>query len=690
MRAVRCLIVTLGWLAMLIAAPAFAATGAETHIKAAFVSETLTPAPGRTFTLALAMTPDPGWHGYWKNTGDAGMETLVDWSLPAGASAGPLLYPVPERLLIAGLMNYVYEGPYAHLVTITLPPGLRPGTALPIRAKVDWLACTDKICVPEQASLSLDLVVGDGRIDPAARARFDAWRSALPKPLGSKARFEVKSGMMRIGIPIPDALPLDGPWFYPAKGGVIDHAAEQAISRSGDFLIVEVPAKKADASLDAVAGVLALGPGNGLTVEAAPGAVPAAGDPVASGSGARGTGDLPMILATFAAAMLGGILLNIMPCVFPILSLKALSLARAGESAADARRDALAYAAGVILVCVGLGITLLALRSGGSALGWAFQLQDPRVILILLLLVSAIGFNLAGLFELPMLGLGDRLAGGQGVAGAFWTGALAAFVATPCTGPFMAAALGAALVLPAAAAIAIFVGLGLGIALPFLALGFIPALRRRLPRPGPWMGTVRHILAVPMFVTALGLAWILGRQAGVNAMSAGLGAAMLLVVALWWVGARQRRGADHPWRPALPLLLAAVAVAAVLPREAPALAASGQEGEPFSEARLAEIRSQGEPVFLYFTADWCLTCKVNEKAAIERAEVRDAFARGNVAVMVGDWTRGDPVIGRFLARHGRSGVPLYLFYPAGGGEPRVLPQILTPSMLTALAGPPTP
>jgi thiol:disulfide interchange protein len=297
--------------------------------------------------------------------------------------------------------------------------------------------------------------------------------------------------------------------------------------------------------------------------------------------------------------------------------------------------------------------------------------------------VLAIGLNLAGLFELPMLSAGGRLASAGGVGGAFWTGALAAFVATPCTGPFMGAALGAALLLPAIGAMAVFVGLGLGLALPFLLLGFVPTLRRLLPRPGAWMDLFRRILAVPMLVTALGLAWILGRQAGVDGMTLGLAAALLLALGLWWAGRRQFALASGAWWPAIAGAVFAVVLVASVPRET-AVAAPMAGADYFDEARLASLRAEGRPVFLYFTADWCLTCKVNEKAAIERAEVKQAFDAKKVAVMVGDWTRGDPAISRFLEAHGRSGVPLYLYYPAGGGEPRELPQVLTPGLLAGL------
>jgi thiol:disulfide interchange protein len=297
--------------------------------------------------------------------------------------------------------------------------------------------------------------------------------------------------------------------------------------------------------------------------------------------------------------------------------------------------------------------------------------------------VIAVAFNLAGLFELRTIGAGDALAARGGASGAFWTGALAAFVATPCTGPFMAAALGAALVLPAFGALAVFGGLGLGLALPFLAIGFMPALRRRLPKPGPWMETLRRVLAVPMFLTALGLAWILGRQAGVNGMSVGLAAALLLGFALWWAGARQGQG-----RSVLPAIPAAVVAAALILTLSPVARAAEVGGplkaEPFSEAALKAVRDSGRPAFVYFTADWCITCKVNEKAAIERAEVAKAFDARNVAVLVGDWTNGDAEIGRFLERHGRTGVPLYLYYRPGAAAPDVLPQVLTPGLLVGL------
>jgi thiol:disulfide interchange protein len=371
-----------------------------------------------------------------------------------------------------------------------------------------------------------------------------------------------------------------------------------------------------------------------------------------------------------------------MPCVFPILSLKALSLAKAAGNEAGARKEAVAYTAGAVAICLALGAAVLALRAGGVSAGWAFQLQDPRVILLLLLLVTAIALNLAGLFELPSIGIGGRLASSGGATGAFWTGALAAFVATPCTGPFMAAALGAALLLPVPAALAVFAGLGLGLALPFLILGFVPAARRLLPKPGPWMNRLRHVLSVPMFLTALGLAWVLGRQSGVDGMAMGLAAALALGLTLWWVG--RRHGDGRAWLRFAPAAAAVAAGLLFLPVGGQGQAiASPLAGEPFSEGKLAELRTKGRPVFAYFTADWCITCKVNEKTVLQREEVSRAFANDNVAVLVGDWTGGDAAIGSFLESQGRSGVPLYIYY-APGKAPQILPQLLTVSRVVSL------
>jgi len=679
------------WLALWLAAMLLCSPGhaqlpqpGTKAIAASLVPESRFVAPGQTVTLALVMRPAEGWHGYWKNPGDSGSETQIAWQLPAGLVAGPIQYPIPDQLIVAGLMNYVYKGDYAQLIDVEVPAGVAPGTRLPIRARVDYLACTNEICVPETANVATELEARPGPVAQPDRAMFDRFRAALPRPLGSEGRFELAGNRFRLAIPVPGALELSEPYFYPLTDGALDYAARQTITRTGDILIVETDAPANAGSLSSVEGVLRLSKGNGLSLKAVPGAVLSAGAALTQ-EAEQPSYDVAAVLAALLGAVVGGLLLNIMPCVFPILSLKALSLAKAGIDEGAAKREALAYAAGAVLICLALGAALLALRSAGAAAGWAFQLQDPRVILILLLLTTAIALNLAGLFELPALSGGHRLAAKGGVAGAFWTGALAAFVATPCTGPFMGAALGAALVLPTVAALAIFAGLGLGLALPFLLLAFVPAVRRRLPRPGPWMAGFRRLLSVPMFLTALALAWILGRQTGVDGMTLGLASAVLVALALWWVGRRQERG--RAWWPLAPAMLAATAAVILVPTVASEPAQAGAPGvlnsEPFSEARLATLQQEQRPVFVYFTADWCVTCKVNEKGALERRAVADAFADRKVAVLVGDWTRGDAAIGRFLQKHGRSGVPLYLYY-SPGKPVEVLPQVLTPSRLVSM------
>jgi len=667
MRAIAYILMTWATLAATFAAAT--ATAQPHHVAMRLVAETAVPASGSTVTLAIDAVPAPGWHGYWRNPGDAGVETTATWDVPAGVKAGPLRYPVPERLLVAGLMNHVYERPFALLVDLDVPAGLAAATALPIRVRLDYLVCTKEVCVPESQTLALNLSVGNGAIAAGDRARFDRWRRALPRPLGSPATYQIDAGRFRLAVPYPAAAPLGEGWFYPLGAGATAYAAPQRVIRDGDRIVIDTQAAETPAG-GRIEGVLSTGDGGGFAVSAAPGTVAPVDQP----------GVWLSALVAFAGAVLGGLILNVMPCVFPILSLKALSLARSGADERSARTEALAYTAGAVLACLALGGAILALRGAGVAAGWAFQLQDPRTLVFLLLLAVAITANLAGAVEVPSV----SIAGRHGAGGAFATGLLAAFVATPCTGPFMGAALGAALVLPAVAALAIFAGLGLGLALPFLLLGFVPALRRRLPRPGAWMVRFRRVLAVPMAATAAALLWILARRGG-DALALGLVASAALVALLWLAGRRQHRG-EGIGRVLAGGVVALVAVALLAVPTTRVAVAAAAGGQAFSEARLAGLRAGGRPVFAYFTADWCLTCKVNEKAAIETADTADAFRRGNVAVLVGDWTDGDPALGRFIEAHNRAGVPLYLWYPPGSAAPQVLPQVLAPGQLARLAG----
>ncbi|GGD90119.1 thiol:disulfide interchange protein DsbD [Tsuneonella deserti] len=625
--------------------------------------------PGEPLSLAIAFDPEPGWHGYWKNPGDAGYGLTLDWHLPSGWKAGEPQYPVPQQLVVGGLMNHVYEGPYAVLVEVAVPKGAR---AAPIAVDAQWLACTDKICVPEQARLTVDL--GHASRD----ARFDRWRAEIPALLDQKASFAIDGDRLRVAIPLPASLDKPAPHLFVEQRDLVQYAQPQAFFTKGDLLVAEVPLAATMVRPVTVDGILSLGHGDGVRFLAVPGDVPAGGEPLPTDSDIAS----PLWLLVLAA-LAGGLLLNVMPCVFPILSLKALSLARAGESDAHARIEGLAYTAGVVLATLALGAVLLALRAAGEMVGWAFQLQEPAVVVALLALAAAITANFAGLFEVPSFSL---TRGGE-PSGAFLTGLLAAFVATPCTGPFMAAAMGAALLLPEAQAMLLFGTLGLGLALPFLLLGFVPPLRRMLPRPGRWMDTFRKAMAVPMGLTALALLWLCWRIGGgwFAAGAALLASLVVVALAAWWRSRLADGGRGRGLAVGAALLVALLAIVLPTRMVRPATAEEGiVPTRPFSEAALAKARASGQPVFVWFTADWCLTCKVNERVAIEREATRDAFEKAGVVAMVGDWTRRDPAIARYLSRQGAAGVPLYVWY-APGKEGEILPQVLTPDSLVTLA-----
>lgn len=668
----------------------------ELNVPATLVAESRQVQAGQNVTLAFVMKPKPTWHGYWENPGDAGIGMSFDWDLPMGVTAGKPQFPVPDTLLISGIMNYIYKGDYAVLVNLTVSENTPLGN-LPISVKSEWLACTDEICVPEQDDLSITLAVVDKDAAISLNNAFDGYREALPRPLGSQATFSASDDIFRLSIPLPANVDVEKPYFFIKDDGIVDYAAQQKVNRDDDRLIIETAAR--GNSLDKITGILKIGENMGFSLDAEKGDIAMSGVPIGGGDGGNFTGggdqnNTSLLFLALGGAIIGGLLLNLMPCVFPILSLKAISLAKAGGNETVVRRDALAYTAGVVVVATALGGILLALRASGAAVGWAFQLQDPRIIFVLLMLVTAIGFNLAGMFELPNISMGSKLTEKDGPAGSFWTGALAAFVATPCTGPFMAAALGATIVLPPVAALLIFAGLGVGLAFPFLLIAFVPAIRNRLPKPGAWLDSFRKVMSVPMFLTAIGLVWLLGRQIGTDALSLSLIFMLGVALLLWWYGAGQMKGATRGLAATAAILIATFIGIYALPSEEQmavqqqAIAATETlPSEPFSEARLAELRTANQPVFAYFTADWCITCKANEATAVQRQETAEAFATGNVAVLMGDWTRPDPVISKFLEKHGRAGVPLYLYY-APGQEPVILPQILTVGTLTDLVNGP--
>ena len=653
-----------------------AAQAQDANIAARLLGEGPVAKGGET-RIAIEFSPKSAeWHGYWSNPGDAGLGMQVEWDLPAGITIGDFHYPPPKTLLIGGLMNHVFEGDYAVVAPLRVASDAAVDGPFELTGKAFYLACTDTICVPQEARLRAVVGVGAGEQD----SRFAAFQSALAAPLDQPARFAMEGDSLRIAIPLPASLNVGTPHVFVGTRELVRYAAPQRFARAGDMLVAEIPLAEGAAMPASLSGIVRLGDGTGLQFEGAPGTVPTGGEPIRMGS------DLPPWWALLGAALLGGLILNIMPCVFPILSLKALSLAKAGGSEAAARKDALAYTAGVVLACLALGGLLLVLRASGEAVGWAFQLQEPGVVVALFLLAVALTANFLGAFEIPGMAI---TGGGASGRGSFATGLLAAFVATPCTGPFMAAALGAALVLPWPLALGLFAALGLGIALPFLLVGFVPSIRRRLPKPGKWMVTFRRWMALPMGLTALALGWLLWRTGGTMFLVVCVGAAAsvlgLLVVLL--APAQRHQTTRKP-------LIAMFAIVAPLlfmhaaeqfDPDTSNPSSDMLDSQPFSEAALAQARAADRPVFLYFTADWCLTCKVNESVAIETQASAQALDAADAVVLRGDWTRRDPAITAFLTQQGVAGVPLYLWYAPDASAPQRLPQVLTPRILPDLA-----
>ncbi|MFB0490365.1 thiol:disulfide interchange protein [Methylobacterium sp. OAE515] len=678
-------------------------------VRSSLVAEPVAVAGAQPFTLAVRMEVKPGWHVYWRNPGDSGLPPEVTWTLPAGFNAGAIRWPAPERIPIATLMNYGYEGEVTLLVPVTPPPSLDPADPVQIRAKLTYLVCETE-CVPGSADLALTLPVAEPRPDPDKAALFARARAALPVPPLWPLHLASQGDTLRLDFAAtglkPDAV--RNAAFFPYSETAIDNAAAQVMSVDETGLHLTLarssPTEPAPAALPGV-----------LTLEEVTDAGPrrlafAYGDePVLPTAAPATTLEAPaaraiapdfdaLTLATAAAfAFLGGLILNLMPCVFPVLSIKVLGLIRhAGESPGRLRLHGVAYTAGVLASFLGLANLLIALKGGGAAIGWGFQLQSPIVVAGLAYLLFAMGLSLSGVVHVGgrLAGLGDGLARRAGLSGSFFTGVLATLVATPCTAPFMGSAVGFALTQSAGVALAVFASLGLGLALPFLALTLWPPALRALPRPGAWMEVLKQILAFPVYATVAWLVWVLAQQVDPRGLLAAL-IGLVLVGFAAWAWERGRAAAPRTGRIAqAAAILAIVAVAALavtLPqqRTLPSAQAAADGIEPFTQARLDSLVSARRPVFIDMTAAWCIACAVNEATSLNTKAVRAAMAERGVTYMKGDWTNQNPEITRLLEKYGRSGVPLYLLY-AGTGEPQVLPQILTEgTVLAALDAVPT-
>ncbi|CAM2943511.1 protein-disulfide reductase DsbD family protein [Methylobacterium mesophilicum] len=670
-------------------------------VRASLVAEPVAVAGAQPFTLAVRMQVKPGWHVYWRNPGDSGLPPEVTWTLPAGFNAGAIRWPAPERIAIATLMNYGYEGEVTLLVPVTPPPSLDPADPVRIQAKLTYLVCETE-CVPGSADLALTLSVGEPRPDAEQAALFERARTALPTPALWPLQLSSQGDTLQLDFAAPGLKPetIKAASFFPYSETAIDNAAAQVmrVDESGLHLTLarSTPTDPAPAALPGVLTVdeetgggthrLAFAYGD-EPVLPAPAAAPeasAAAQPVAPVFDA-------LTLATAAGlAFLGGLILNLMPCVFPVLSIKVLGLVRhAGESAARVRLHGLAYTAGVLASFLGLAGLLLALKGGGAAIGWGFQLQSPSVVAGLAYLLLAMGLSLSGVVHVGgrLAGIGDGLARRSGLSGSYFTGVLATLVATPCTAPFMGSAVGFALTQSAGVALAVFACLGLGLALPFLALTLWPPALRALPRPGAWMETLKQVLAFPVYATVAWLIWVLAQQVGPQGLLAALIGLVLVGFAAWaWEHGRAAAPRVGPIVQGVALLTVAAVAALTLSldrdRAVPAAQAAADGVEPFTQARLDALVNARRPVFVNMTAAWCITCAVNETTSLSTKAVRAAMKDRSVTYLKGDWTNQNPEITRLLEAHGRSGVPLYLLY-TGAGEPQVLPQILTEGTVLA-------
>jgi thiol:disulfide interchange protein/DsbC/DsbD-like thiol-disulfide interchange protein len=668
-------------------------------------------APGRRVWVGLRLEHTPGWHTYWKNPGDSGLPTELRWQLPPGVSAGEIAWPTPRKFPIEHLANYGYEG--VMLLPVPLHIGTEfQGESLDVGLEASWLVCR-KECIPGEASLRLRIPTQG--VTAAHGPLFDDTLAAVPVELPAGTGHARPEGdSLAVSVEgLPAAWHGKSLEFFPEAPGIIEPGAAWTQGWEGGRWSARIPlsAQRADAP-DALPVVLSLADGEA----AGPGDAPAGVRQVLPVRGgwpavaATTGGELPPALqaaleanaaaaaattpapsgnaltlgAALASALLGGLILNLMPCVFPVLAIKVLAFARDTDDRAGHRRNGLAYTAGTVLSFLALGGLLLALRAAGQAVGWGFQLQSPATVAALATLFTLIGLNLAGLFEIGNV-VPARLASLQArnpTVDAFLTGVLAVAVAAPCTAPFMGASLGLAITLPAWQALAVFALLGLGMALPYLAASWWPAIARGLPRPGPWMLTFRQFMAFPMFGTVIWLLWVLGQQTSIDGAAALLALLLVLALLVWALGLRGRGRAVLAGVAALALLWLGSSLGPNVVRPAAAqptgtaTAIEGLAWEPWSPEREAALLAEGRTVFVDYTAAWCVTCQYNKRTTLADTALLTDLARRQVALLRADWTRHDPAITAALARLGRSGVPVYVLHKAGQ-PPQVLTEILT-------------
>lgn len=694
-------------LALALVAPGLALAAESAAVSTPRVTATLLSsrdavAPGERFQVALVQKIAPGWHTYWQNPGDSGEPTRIDWTLSQGAIAGAIQWPAPKALPVEPLVNFGFEGTVLLPVEIAVPQDARPGERLTLQANATWLVC-EKICIPEEGAFALELPIASAAIiDEAAQARIDAARAALPVPAGFKGRLAADGEGLALALPGLSGSPTELR-FFPLSDTLIDHAAKQGSSAGPDGTVLRLARSGAfKIAGGEIEGVLTFKEGGiarsfGLAATVDPALVASAADSAASSRPAVVRIPLPAegadltLWAALLFAFAGGLILNLMPCVLPVLFIKALGFAQlARASRAEVREQGLLFLVGVVVTFMVLAGMVIVLGALGSSVGWGFQLQSPPLVIALAVVMTLIGLNLLGAFEIgtSAAGVGHGLASRGGRLGAFMTGALAVVVATPCTAPFMGAAMGYAVTQPPMLGLAVFMALALGFALPVVALSFAPGLLRLLPKPGRWMLILKQAFAFPMFATAIWLIWVASVQAGPGGVLAALVAVLAAGFIVWLVGVTRGAGRGRIVSSALAVLVALAAGWFVVQSAVPEATTQARAGDiqVWTPERVAALQAEGRPVFVNFTAAWCITCLANERVALSSREVKDAFAELKVVYLKADWTNRNSHIAMALAEQGRAGVPLYLFYPGTkGAQPEILPQLLTSDMIITAA-----
>ncbi|HEX3435246.1 MAG TPA: protein-disulfide reductase DsbD domain-containing protein [Pseudacidobacterium sp.] len=668
-----------------------ASTATASHLSVQLVVPPAEVYPGQNFTAGLYFKLEPGWHVYWVNAGDSGEPPRIRWTLPDGVSAGAIQYPTPKRLPLGPLMDFGYENEVLFPIPMQVDSAFKPpanGKAT-LSAKVDWLVCRE-VCLPGKAQLdvernALPAAPATPTFVNADKQLIARLQNTMPEALPSAMQAKFVPTSTGFSLTVLTGNRETTALFFPFDQNQIANAASQTVTPLKNGVRIDI---KKDENLqknpDTLHGLVVLSDGRAFEIQAGQGALAAE-----SGAG----NDFSGIARVLALAFLGGVILNLMPCVFPVLFIKALSLLHSSQHERHRlRAHGLVYALGILVSFWIVVALLLLLRAGGKQLGWGFQFQSPGFVAVIALLLFFLGLSLAGMFEigLSLTSAGSNLAAKHGYAGSFFTGVLAVIVATPCTAPFMGAAIGYALSHSALVSFLVFTALALGLAAPYLLLTFQPAWTKALPRPGAWMEILRQATSIPIFGTVIWLVWLFAQTAGANALVGLLTAFVLLAIAGWILG---RWPAKTPAALAAAVVLASAVGLSLFSvhklSATPVLAntSQGSEWEPFTSTIVGKYREQGRPVFVDFTAKWCLSCQVNERVILQRADVQQKLRDGGFALVRADWTNSDESITKALNDLGRSGVPTYAVYSGAQQDPpQVLPEVLTPGIvLNALA-----